>query len=105
MVFFYSYNIIIYFILYSEKQHKTFAAFLLSVNSFMVVIAALCLNYLGTAFYLQSIIGVVYGVIYTAICLNLDTEIHRISEMTAFINKTSKKYKFYMLFISLVAFT
>lgn len=104
MVFFYSYNIIIFFILYSERKHSMLAALLLSTNAFMVVIAALCLNYLGTAFYLQSITGVVYGVLYTALCLTLDSEIHRISELSAFIIKTSKKYKFYFLFVSLVAF-
>jgi hypothetical protein len=104
MVFFYSYNIIIYLILYSEKRYTKLAALMLSLNSFVVVIAALCLNYLGTVFYLESIIGAVYGIIYTAIWLNLDSEFHRVSEMTAFIIKTSKKYKFYFLFVSLAAF-
>ena len=67
MVFFYSYNIIIFLVLYAEKSHRGFAAFLLSMNAFMVVIAALCLNYLGTGFYLQSITGVVYGILFTAL--------------------------------------
>lgn len=104
MVFFYSYNIIVYLIMYSEKRHTKLAALMLSLNSFVVVITALCLNYLGTVFYLESIIGAVYGIIFTAICINLDSEFHRISEMTAFIIKTSKKYKFYFLFVSLAAF-
>lgn len=104
MVFFYSYNIVIFLILYSEKSHTMFAALLLSVNAFAVVIAALCLNYLGTCFYLESITGVIYGLIFSSVCLALDSEIHRVSEMTAFIVRTSKKYKFYMLFVSLVCF-
>lgn len=104
MTFFYSYNIIMFLVLYSEKSHKRLAAACLSINAFMVVIAALCLNYLGTGFYLESIIGVVYGILYTALCLTLDTEIHRISEMSAFIIKTSKKYKFYVMFLSMAAF-
>ena len=67
MTFFYSYNIIIFLIIYAEKKHHSLAAALLSILAFMIVIQALCLNYLGIGFYLESIIGVVYGVIYTAL--------------------------------------
>lgn len=68
------------------------------------MLATLCLNFLGVAFYLEAITGVVYGVLYCGLCLQLDSEIHRISEMTAFIIKTSKKYKFYSMFSCLGVF-
>mmetsp|Transcript_9010 Transcript_9010/g.10179 ORF Transcript_9010/g.10179 Transcript_9010/m.10179 type:complete len:256 (+) Transcript_9010:541-1308(+) len=103
--FFYSYNIIMFLIIYSKSNHRILAGFLLSFLAFYIIIQAILLNYLGTVFYLESLVGVVYGVIFTALCLNLDSEIHRIAELTAFIIKTSKKYKFYFLFFSLISFT
>lgn len=104
MTYFYSYNIIMFFIMYAEKPNKTFAAICLSGNAFLVVIAALWLNYLGVTFYLESLTGSVYGILYCALCITFDSEIHKFSEMTGFIIKTSKKYKFYALFIVLFAF-
>ena len=104
LTYFYSYNIIIFFIIYADKSYFTFAGIMLSMNAFMVVIASLCLNYLGVTFYLESIIGAVYGMIYCSICIMFDNEIHRFAEMTAFIVKTSKKYKFYCLFFVLFIF-
>lgn len=105
MAFFYSYNIIMFFIIYSKVNHRILAGVLLTLLGVVILIQAVLLNYLGTVFYLESLIGVVYGVIFTAIWLSLDSEIHRTSELTAFIIKTSKKYKFYFLFFSLIAFT
>lgn len=67
MTYFYSYNIIIYFILYADKTYMKFASIMLSVNAFLVVLAALCLNYLGVTFYLESLTGAVFGIIYCCI--------------------------------------
>ena len=90
MTFFYSYNIIIFLMIYSRVNHKILGGILLGLLGIMLLIQGVLLNYLGTVFYLESVIGFVYGVIYTAICLSLDSEIHKVSEFTAFIIKTSK---------------
>jgi hypothetical protein len=46
----------------------------------------------------------VYGVVYCVICISLDAEIHNLCEQTAFIVKSSRKYKFKLLFLCLILF-
>lgn len=78
-----------------------FLFFLLVLIGIWVVIAGL---YTGTIFIYQNTIGMLYGLIYLALCMNFDTEIHKMCEKIGFIVKTSRKYKFYLFFLCLSLF-
>lgn len=85
LTFFWSYNIVMYCMKYSEKVNYTLVN-LLFVLLFLVgcwiIIAGL---YTGTIFIYQNVIGMFYGLIYLVLCMNFDTEIHKMCEKTGFI--------------------
>ena len=85
IVFFWSYNIIMYCMKYAEKVnfklvYSLFAA--LTLVGIWIIIAGL---YTGTIYIYQNAIGMLYGLIYLVLCMNFDTEIHRMCEKTGFI--------------------
>jgi len=85
ITFFYTYNIIMYCMKYSENVNKRLVAVLfiaLAILTVWIMIAGL---YTGTIFIYQNIIGLLYGVIYLVLCLNFDREIHKLCEKTGFI--------------------
>lgn len=45
-----------------------------------------------------------YGLIFLVLCMNFDTEIHRMCEKTGFIVQSSRKYKFYLFFLCIGLF-
>ena len=74
---------------------------LLFVYSCLVVFAGV---FTGTVYIYQNIIGMLYGLIFLVLCLNFDTEIHRMCEKTGFIVQSSRKYKFYLFFLCIGLF-
>lgn len=85
LTFFWSYNIIMYCMKYSEKVNNTLVAVLFSLlvlMGFWIVISGL---YNGTIFFYQNVIGMLYGFIYLVLCMNFDAEIHKLCEKTGFI--------------------
>jgi hypothetical protein len=50
------------------------------------------------------VLGMIYGLIYLIIILDLDEEIHRMCEKMAFVIRSSRKYKFYLFFFCIGAF-
>ena len=101
--FFYSYIIII-FSKYSEVRRPRLAMTLLILNAVLVILIGFSMNYLGNTFLFEGLIGVIYGAIYCIICISLDSEIHSLWEKTAFIVKSSRKYKFKLFFLWLLLF-
>lgn len=99
--FFYAYNIII-FSKYSERRRPKLVLGLLGLNAVLVILVSFSMNYLGNTFLFESLIGMIYGVLYCIICISLDAEIHTICEKTAFIVKSSRKYKFKLFFLCLL---
>lgn len=53
----------------------------LGIFGILVVIAAL---HQGITFLYHEIMGLLYGILFLVICLNLDTTIHRLCEKTGF---------------------
>lgn len=85
LTFFWSYNIIMYCMKYAEKVNYLLVAILfggLGLTGIWIVISGL---YEGTIFIYQNVIGMLYGLIYLVLCMNFDTEIHRMCEKTGFI--------------------
>jgi len=42
--------------------------------------------------------------IFLVVCLNFDKEIHKLCEKTGFIVQSSRKFKFYLFFLSICLF-
>ncbi|TNV86647.1 hypothetical protein FGO68_gene16613 [Halteria grandinella] len=56
---------------------------------------------LGHTYIFQGIIGLVYGFIYTVICLQFDAQLHLLVEKSIFLQKKARKYKFEVLFFTI----
>lgn len=67
VTFFYSYNLIIFLVLYSKTKHTIWLSISFGLLSFWIILQAFLLNFRGTVFYLESLIGIVYGVVYVAL--------------------------------------
>ena len=103
-VFFYTYVIIIFFSKYAEETSKALLACLVAVDVVVVFLIALSGLYVGTTYVFQSFVGLIYGILYTILCIDMDREIHSLSEKAGFIVKDSRKYKFYIFFFCLGVF-
>lgn len=104
ITFFWLYNIIMYCMKYTENVNTilVYSLFtLLGAMGIWIIIAGL---YLGTIYIYQNVIGSLYGVIFLVLCMNFDTEIHRMCEKTGFIVQSSRKYKFYLFFLCIGLF-
>jgi len=85
IAFFWSYCIVMYCMKYAEKVNTLLVNllfFILFLISCLITIAGL---YTGTIFIYQNVIGLLYGLIYLVLCMNFDTEIHKMCEKTGFI--------------------
>lgn len=85
LTFFWAYNIVMYCMKYAENVNNfiVYSLFgLLGLMGIWIVIAGL---FSGTIYIYQNVIGMLYGIIYLVLCMNFDTEIHRMCEKTGFI--------------------
>jgi hypothetical protein len=104
MMFFWAYNLVMYCMKYAEEVNYTVVYGLGVFIFFMscwIIVGGL---YTGSIFIYQGIIGALYGLIYLVLCMNFDTEIHRMCEKTGFIVQSSRKYKFYLFFMCIGLF-
>lgn len=104
LTFFWAYNIIMYRMKYAEKVNYLLVGTLFTLLVLMGVWVVLSGLYNGTIFIYQNVIGMLYGFIYLVLCMNFDTEIHRLCEKTGFIVQSSRKYKFYLFFVCIGMF-
>ena len=89
---------------YAEKVDKTKVIVLYSLVILFGIYATLAGLYTGTIYIYQNVIGMLYGIIYLILCMNFDTEIHRMCEKTGFIVQSSRKNKFYLFFLCIGLF-
>ncbi|CAI2364624.1 unnamed protein product [Moneuplotes crassus] len=101
--FFYSYVVLIYS-KYTDRFANKLQIGLLLMNILVVILNALALNYLGSTFLFQSLIGAICGVLYCIFCITFDADIHSACERIAFLTKTSRYMKFKVFFIALGVF-
>ena len=102
--FFWVYNIIMYFMKYAKKINKPLVISLLVILFIISVWIIIAGQYTGTTYIYQNLIGCVYGFIYLVTCLSFDNEIHKLCEKIGFILYSSRKYKFYLLFVCVAMF-
>lgn len=104
LTFFWCYNIIMYCMKYAESVNKVLVGILFSFAFLFGIYLLIAGAYTGTTYMYQNMVGMLYGVIYLALCMNFDTEIHRMCEKTGFIVQSSRKYKFYLFFLCIGLF-
>jgi hypothetical protein len=85
VTFFWFYNIVMYCMKYAERVNNALVGVLFTLLGLLgcwIIVAGL---YDGTIYVYQNIIGMLYGMIFLVLCMNFDTEIHRMCEKTGFI--------------------
>ena len=84
IITFWVYNVIMYRMKYNDRVNICEVITLLTylgIFGILVVIAAL---HQGTTFLYQEMMGLLYGILFLVVVMNLDTAIHRLCEKTAF---------------------
>lgn len=89
---------------YAEQVNKPLVGFMFILQILAGMWTTLGGLYTGTTFIYQNMIGMLYGLIFLVLCMNFDTEIHRLCEKTGFIVQSSRKYKFYLFFLCIGLF-
>lgn len=85
ITFFWAYNIIMYCMKYAEEVNKWLVYSLFTALFLFGSWVSIAGLYTGSIFFYQNIIGMLYGLIFLVLCMNFDTEIHRMCEKTGFI--------------------
>lgn len=104
MCFFWVYNVIMYGMKYASKVNRPLIFILICLIFLFSVWIILAGLYAGIIYVYQNVIGALYGMVFLVLCMNFDTEIHRLCEKTGFIVQSSRKYKFYLFFLCIGLF-
>jgi uncharacterized membrane protein len=89
---------------YTDKVYKPVLIAFFGLIFAYVVILAVCLHALGLLYYYQAVMSVLFSLIYLLVCINFDAEILSLFEKIGFIVRTSRKYKFQLLFFVILLF-
>ena len=99
------YNIIMYQMKYAEKVNKQIVCIMFAGLLVFTLFLLLAAIHQGTTFLYQEFMGLLYGGIFLVAVLNFDKVIHRKCEKVAFQLETSRREKFYLLFVCLGLFS
>jgi hypothetical protein len=98
MVFFWNYNIIMYFIRYSERVNTKVVVMMYIVLFMLTMMLIFGSFMLGVTYLYQSFISVLFSFSYLIMCITFDNEILDRCEKIGFIVRSSRKNKFYLFF-------
>jgi hypothetical protein len=105
-VFYGTYNIYMYFVKYTKEDINLKLIYsLLTLLCVYTCIVIEGLNSFGLVFYYQSFLSCIFAACFFLICINYDTFIDKNSEKVGFSVRSSRKYKFYLLFINVILYT
>jgi hypothetical protein len=77
----------------------------LYVLSFLyLLVVSNAMHVYGLLYYYQIVVSSLFSLVYLVICIRLDDEILKMCEKIGFIVKASRKYKFYLLFVTIIAY-
>jgi hypothetical protein len=102
--FFYNYLIIMYCMKYTERPKKVLGRVLLVLVFLFAAVDFFSGLYTGQVYIYSNIAGGIYGLIFLVIAMNFDLEIHKMCEKTGFVLASSRRNKFYLLFVSMALF-
>jgi membrane-associated phospholipid phosphatase len=89
---------LIYLRKYIRRPAHTLSTILLVLQALLIALTAFSGLLLGHAYLSQTIIGLVYGLFYLLLCLQLDPTLHILIEKSIFLQKKARKNKFRILF-------
>ena len=101
IVFFWNYNLIMYFIRYTETVNTRLVVTLYAILFCVLFVHVFGSIYLGITYFYQSFISGLFSFSYLVMCINFDNEILDRCEKIGFIVRSSRKYKFYLFFTCL----
>jgi len=101
IVFLVNYNIYMYFVKYTQKPNYNLVCVLFILSSILAGVVAFSLNLFGNIYLYQIVISIIVSIIYLLLCMNFDSSIMTYTEKLGFNVRSSRKYKFYVLFLCL----
>lgn len=104
VVFFWNYNLFMYFIRYTEKVNHVLVIMLYSLLGAFTLVLVFGIFVLGQTYIYQSFISMLFSFIFFVLCINFDNEILDRCEKIGFIVRSSRKYKFYLFFLCIGLF-
>lgn len=103
-IFFWNYQI--YFVLwkYNRKPNKIILGAAFFLNLVWTIFNTWVLAFNGVNYLYVSVMSAIFAIIYLFVAIYFDDEIMRFCEKLGFIQKSSRYYKFYTLFASMILF-
>ena len=99
------YNVYMYFVKYTEREiNNKLVYFLIAIIIIYTLLVIEALNCFGLSFYYQSFLSCVFSITYFLICISYDRVIDKNCEKVGFSVRSSRKYKFYLLFLNGIMF-
>jgi len=93
-----------YFTKYTNNFNRVLVGTLYCVLIIFASLSIMSEFLFGLVYLYQSFISLLYSFTYLVLCLNFDNEILNICEKIGFIVRSSRKYKFYLLFLCIGLF-
>lgn len=75
---------------------------LIMISAIWTGLSTLVLLFFGSSYIYQSLLSFLYSAITLTLAISFDKEIMNMAENTGFLLKPSRKYKFYLLFASII---
>lgn len=101
LMFLGTYLNLIYLRKYSQTPRE-YLSILLFIIQFGLIFGTLWAGMiLGHTYSIQGLTGLVYGGFYTLLCLQFDTQLHRVVANAIFLQKKARKHKFHILFFTI----
>jgi len=102
--FFLFYCIFMYFQKYTAIVNKPLIYALYTFTILLTCVMAFALYLFGVMYLYQCFISILYSIMYMILCVNIDSWIQNKCEQIGFIVRSSRKYKFLLLFLCIGMF-
>ena len=86
----------------TEKKSSFRMVFLILMSAIWTCLCTLVLLFYANSYIYQSLLSSLYSAIILTLAISFDKEIMNLAENTGFLLKPSRKYKFYLLFASII---
>ena len=94
-----------YFVKYTNQEiNNKLVNFLVVIIILYTLLVIEALNSFGLSFYYQSFLSCIFSITYFLICVSYDRVIDKNCEKVGFSVRSSRKYKFYLLFLNGILF-
>lgn len=99
VIFFWSYNIFNYQVKYVRETNRKLVTFLIILVACVTITNLIIMMLFGLLYIYQGVITFLYSLTYLVFCINFENEIFNLCEKIGFIIRTSRRFKFHLMFI------